>query len=301
MGDYHAVAPVDWGALMGRVLPAWCEVLDGRTPLREFAQEFAPGEMVWHDQDWPPPAPATLDLEASREFRAGRSEAFDVTWARWRRRSGDYLRDIGWLRPGQILDANALHGSQEHQLMEELGAADLGVWFLMDAIRRHASVELAGDDPPGLDTHHGFYSRFHPESGSRPSAPCVKVAGTKNAYRFLEAVFEAIWEEEEHSYRCEPRPGAPDSCVERLASLFLSVRAFPGSHPLVRPMRWPAWSDSALVGYLIPGEVRELAGQLPGLGDTSAAQVDSLFPLFADRVRRSAAAGLGLVTFYSGL
>jgi hypothetical protein len=253
------------------------------------------------DASHPPPDPATLDDQASKDPPPG--EPFEITWERWRRRSGDYLGDIGWLGPTHPLGADALHKSREHQVMETLGVAQLGAWLLMDAIRRHGAVELAGDDPDGLEPRSGYYARLHAGSVAGPSAPCVKVAGTKNRYWFLDEVFNSTWDprEEEQCYRCEPRPEAPEPAVKHLASLLLSVRALPGTQQLVKPMNWPSWSDPALVGYLAPWEVRELAAQMPWLRDTSAAKEDELFDLFADRVHRSAAADLALVTFYSGL
>jgi hypothetical protein len=300
MGDYHAVVPTDWNALTRTILPAWCEALSGRSPVRPFARRFAPGMAAWLDEVWPALDAITAENEISKDQPAAIGEPFDITWERWRRRSGDYLADIGWMGPTHVLTAAALHRSREHQRMEQLDAATLGVWFLMEAIRRHGAVELAGEDADGLDRSDGYYARLHANSWSEGA--CVKVAGTKNRYRFLDAAFKFDWDGAQgYAYRCEPLMDGSPSLVDHLAALFLSVRAFPGTSQLTPPMTWPAVSDAALVGYLAPGEVRELAAHLAWLGGTPAAIDDHLFPLFADRVQRSAAAGLALVTFYSGL
>jgi hypothetical protein len=54
-------------------------------------------------------------------------------------------------------------------------------------------------------------------------------------------------------------------------------------------------------GYLLPNEVKKLSSYLPEITKHVEPEEDELFPIFCDRVRRSARAKAALITLYDSL
>lgn len=164
--------------------------------------------------------------------------------------------------------------------------------LLEAAIKQSAAIDLPGIDPFAGDC----YASTAVRSGDK------QVAGTKNRYGFLEHAFEVNWlPTSSHYVYVRRAEAATEALHELLEALFLYERAIPGCWTVSEPAPvWPGFDDVDIAGYLSPAEVaslkRELDGWHPeGIGD------DSIYSLFLDRVRRTAAIGGGLLTIHAGL
>jgi hypothetical protein len=86
--------------------------------------------------------------------------------------------DFEWLPRSKIFYASAARGTRTQEYIEELDATDL----LINAVVQHAGVVLPGRDRFSSSPYDGFYSKLH-------DYPEIQVAGTKNMYFFLDALF----------------------------------------------------------------------------------------------------------------
>ena len=270
MGSYSAVVPVSWSQLTEIVVPAWIDVLAARRTLQSFAEDFARIPMIaaapdyrypWFPDDW--------DIPAA------------------------YLAEVGWTSRRPFLAADQLRASPIHGELHRRGFTDAGTQALCRAIHVRASVELAGCDAFDDGDFYSYYGRMH-------HPPEIQVAGTKNRYYFLEKLFVATPRLEVCGYDFVAQPFVDPALRELIEALFLSTRALPCTWILDRNSSWPGSNDSRLQGLLTPAEVRRLASHLDELSRIVGTD-DRLFPLFADRVRRSADQGLALVTLYDQL
>ncbi|MBL0218934.1 MAG: hypothetical protein IPQ07_34325 [Myxococcales bacterium] len=206
-----------------------------------------------------------------------------------------YLQEIGWTPGAPFAEADRLRASALHSELDRSGLAAVHTFVVCHAIRFSTSVDLAGDDPFEDD---GYYARLH-------DAPYCQVAGTKNRFHFLDALFTTTWRPERRVYDYAARPVVAPPLRDLLDALFLSTRTFPGIQVLDRNATWPGYDDTWFQGLLAPQEVGRLASCLDEIAQLEAARdtddQDELFPLFADRVRRAAAEGLALVTLHNGL
>ncbi|HZS05794.1 MAG TPA: hypothetical protein VFD58_13225 [Blastocatellia bacterium] len=210
-----------------------------------------------------------------------------------------YFDEIGWALERKMLDARQISQSQLHKEFFSKSDAFLGVDLLFDAIRHSAGEELPGEDPFEKQPWNGFYSRSHYE-------PFIQVAGTKSRFHWINELFEETgwhqkYDESQSYYSFRSNGAADDSLLALISKLFLAERTLPGVWMFGPPLSWPACDDIALQGYLAPGEVKELADRIDHLEFLVRQQDDELFPLFADRVRRSVASGQGLVTMHGAL
>jgi hypothetical protein len=282
------VVPVSWSRLTEVVVPAWVETLLGRRTMASFGEEFAPREAKAIRGWW-----RQVDLQSQ----------LPASWSAPR-----YLQDIGWAASTPFVTADRLRASGLHRELERSGLAEICTHALCDAICFSASVELAGADRfedhslPHCElfdaSHFRWYARLH-------DAPRCQVAGTKNRYHFLEDLFITTGQQRRRVYDHAARPFVDPALRDLLEALFLSTRAFPGTWVLDRNATWPAADDLRFQGLLAPAEVRRLVPYLDDIAQLEAAldldEQHELFPLFADRVRRSADQGLALVTLHDGL
>jgi hypothetical protein len=168
-------------------------------------------------------------------------------------------------------------------------------------------VNLAGEDPfENYSLHRSIYNEgFFRYYGTPHRRPHRQVAGTKRRYYFLLHLFTATWQQARSVYDYAALPFVDATLRDLLEALFLSTRAFPGTPVLDRDATWPGFDDTWLPGLLAPDEVQRLVPYLDDIARLDAAlpldDQDVLFPLFADRVRRAADQGLGLVTLHAGL
>jgi hypothetical protein len=206
-----------------------------------------------------------------------------------------YLNDIGWSPGRDELCSELVSNSKLHKEYFSRSEAFLGIDILFDAIKQTAGKELPGEDTFAERPWDGFYSRLQEE-------PFFQVAGTKRRFRWMNVLFEETGYHPVQGY-CSFRPNEMvESALAGLISrLFLAERTMPGVWNFGPPLSWPACDDTSLQGYLAPTEVKELAERLGRLETLTRGEEDELFQLFADRVKRSADAGLGLITMHGGL
>lgn len=270
MGSDVFVVPVSWSRLTEVVMPAWREVLMRERTMRAFGDELAPDRdeeypLHWHHDEIP------------------------QGWDDQRR----YLAELGWDSRRPIVAADQLRRSSLHAQLLRGAFGDACAAVLRRAIYLSASAELAGDDPFTADPER-YYGRMHGE-------PHRQVAGNKNRYHFLGHIVEYTWQRERSEYDIAIRTDVDARLRALLAALWFATRSFPGLKTLSRNDTWPAADDSWLLGVLAPDEVVELASYLDVLAGLCPPEPGQyhLLPLFADRVRRSAEQGLGLVTLYA--
>jgi hypothetical protein len=268
MSSYDCVLPVNWARLWEDVIPSWCETLTGRKTFESFCRELIPKGSKFHK----------LGIRYNHIFTPE-----------------GYLEDIGWSPANGELRSKGMMKSKLYKEYFSHTEAYLGIDFLFDAIKQTASEELPGEDLFAQQPADGFYSRLHEE-------PFVQVAGTKSGFHWMNALFEETGYNSREAY-CSYRPNEiVESVLSNLISLlFLAERTLPGVWVFGPPLSWPACDDTSLQGYLAPGEVEKLADRLGRLEILTREQDDELFPLFADRVKRAADAGLGLITMHDGL
>jgi hypothetical protein len=266
MSSYDCVIPVSWERLVESLLPEWCKIFSDSGNVQEFCQTFA--------------------ADAMEYLESGSSH--------WRVLPKGYLEDIGWSGCTLGFPADNLRHSVLHQAVAKT-IGDTGTVLLCRAIRGWACAELSGSDPFANTPWNGFYSRL----GDRPT---VQVAGTKTQYRFLEGRFTLSYDSERMLYGYNRREKNSDKLDELLEKLFLATRAFPGILVLPENNSWPAYDDLWMQGYLMPSEVSQLVTYLDLIAESCEEHgFDDLFPLFADRVRRAAISGYGLITLHAGL
>ena len=180
-----------------------------------------------------------------------------------------------------------LHASGKYKTFLQLDFPHL----LEIAIKQTAAVKLPGNDPFAGN----YFASCDAPSGA------IQVAGTKNAYSFLEGAFETQWNAQEHLYTYSRRQqGASVELQELLESLFLYQCVIPGTWIPSRSPSWPAHDDLSFAGYLSPPQVKSLANQLASW-EAASLVGDDLFLLFSDRVRRAAELNCGLLTIHAGL
>lgn len=204
--------------------------------------------------------------------------------------SAEYLSDVRWPPDEEIFAADLLRQSRSHQELAQLTEA--GDMALAEAIKNEAAIELTGDDPFASGTDMiSFYSR--PQDGLD-----LQVAGFKNWPRILDYLFTIRYDRAGALYHL--KPVAESSATKLLGLLLLSYRSFPAVSVLQEASTWPAFDDLRLVGYLTPLETVRLNAALKDL-IPECTDSDPLFPLLADRVKRSAKDRLGLIAIHSGL
>lgn len=266
MSSYEAVVPVSWSRLTEVILPAWTDVLAHRRTMASFSDEFAPGY---------------------REKRC-RNEPFS-SWTV----PVAYLADVQWMSGMHFLPADNLRRSALHAAIEPRWLPEETMSLVGRAIIMSAS-ELAGSDAFDDTDHHRFYGRLH-------APPHTQVAGTKNKYFFLDAFFVVTWNPERRFYAYTPRSFVDGELIALWQALFLSTRTLPGLVVWADHGTWPASDDQSVQGILTPKEVQQLAAHLDRIDPRGLAGRDDLYPLFLDRVRRSAEQGKGLITLHDML
>lgn len=289
MSSYDAIVPVSWSRLTEFVLPAWALLIEHQVTADAFAQELGLPRYA----DWNP--------------AGGNPDDWDVDWAtEWshakRHVPTGYLAELAWEPAAAFVLADTMRRSPLHAAFGAApgGQLDTGSHLLWRAIRAAACEELPGRDA-FCDTE-TYYGRLH-------AAPHCQAAGSKNGYRFVETVFSTTWVRSQDVYRHVALPSADPVLVELIQGLCLATRAFPATWVLREGNAWPACDDLFIQGILAPREVQQLASKLELLADLvrernatlEAGRQDTLFPLFADRVTRSADRGLALLTVQSGL
>lgn len=284
MSSYDAIVPISWSRLTVNVLPAWTSLIDQRITADAFARDLGiRAEPPAGDWDW--------ETDWAAEWHIARQNI-----------PAGYLADLDWSPNMPFAPADSVRRSRLHTTYEATpgGHVDVGSHLLWAAVRAAACVDLTGSD--GFDETESFYGRMH-------STPHFQVAGSKNGYPFIEAVFSKTWVPDLHIYRYAALPSADPALVALIQGLCLATRAFPGIRVLREGNAWPGYDDLWIQGILTPCEVQELASKLEELcrlvsernATLEAGWHDTLFPLFADRVTRSADHGLALLTVQSGL
>jgi hypothetical protein len=270
MSSYSAVVPVSWSYLTEILVPAWIDVLGGRRTLSSFAEQFARTPVTGVPHDW-------------------RYPWIPEDWAI----PDGYVAEVGWTSNQPFLAADRQRASAIHRELERRGFAAAGTGALCRAIHVSAAAELEGADAFDDGDFYSYYGRMH-------HSPEVQVAGAKNRFFFLESQFVATWRSEHGAYDVVAQPSLDPALRALVEALFLSTRCFPATRVTYRNSTWPGYNDNRLQGLLAPAEVRQLAARLDELGQGDG-EAHNLFPLFADRVRRSADQGLALVTLYDQL
>lgn len=260
MSSSNCVVPVDWDVLWGRVVPGWMDVLAGGRTVRQFYGEFMP--LADEYQEY---------IQFDEPFRA----------------PGSYLSLFPRASDG-LVRANDVACSPAYAEFEKAVDTWQATFLVCLAIKHTAAVDLPGTDAFADDCWLAHLTK-----------PPIQVAGTKNSFDFLEALFESEWRQQEHRYRHSRKPGCDAAVQELLESLFLYVRAFPGTCIHVPSSSWPATNEDSIAGFLNPAEVRALSYVV---NDWPLTEESSVVPaLFRDRVVRAAENKLGLITLYDAL
>lgn len=254
-------------------MPAWCDLLQLRETPRRFAEKHIPrqGEALgW----WV--------TEFDRHFA-------DIP--------ATYLHEISWNPGEEIFSADLVRQSETHAALEKKSIIDTTTTLLCAAIKQSASVRLSGEDPFARDRFFSYYGRV--DNG-------LQVAGTKNQFHFLEAVFSVKWLGSERQwtsseYQYQEKGSVSNAISELLSCLFLAKRTFPALKTCEAENRWPGTDDETIQGYLTPEEVTKLSHCLVEISSLKETRDDELFPLFRDRVQRTSREHFGLVTLLAGL
>jgi hypothetical protein len=247
-------------------------------------------QLLWEDV-----LPAWLSLLAGAitpaEFYARYVPAGDMY--------GDLLEDH-FVAPAKYLSlfAAPLHPPYSRAKFHEYSgyseychAPDSISYLLAEAIKQSAAVNLKGSDP--------FAGSYYAST----DVHFVKkqVAGTKNQYAFLETAFHVNWCPETSHYRYSRREEGTSNQLQQLfESLFLYQQIIPGVWSPSESPIWPGYDDLSFAGYLSPGEVMRLCDELDRWESRALVECDA-YPLFADRVKRAADSGYGLLTIHAGL
>lgn len=177
------------------------------------------------------------------------------------------------------------------ECFEYRSVPDAASYLLEAAIKQSAAVNLLGDDPYAGN----YYANTDDRSGKK------QVAGTKNLYSFLGAAFEVKWCPETRQYSYSRKEGTRARLQELFESLFLYQQVIPGVwFPSESPI-WPGYDDLSFAGYLSPSQVVQLNEELGRWECDIVEDEYELYSLFANRVRRAAESGYGLLTIHEGL
>jgi len=262
MSSYSCVIPVDWALLWEDVIPAWLSLLAGSITPHEFYARYVPAGEEYGE----------LLLDEGYAESANFLSLFPVP-----------------LRPPFSRDK--LHEISEClRIPHDINSVSC-LAMLAAAIKQSAAINPVPDDP-----YVGDYFAFTEDRSGKKLA-----AGTKNLYSFLETAFEVCYNSETHLYHYFRRTEGTSNQLHTLfESLFLYQRVIPGTwFPSDSPI-WPGFDDESFAGYLSPREVALLWNELVHWESRTLVE-DCLYPLFADRVKRAAEAGYGLLTIHAGL
>ena len=266
--------PLDW-TRFNAILDAWLTVLEGEESVATYLEHYAPNGSEYLESD---------DIEKMQGVKCNGPYCNFFR----ERNCTEWLTTEFW--------GSQARKQQESQLLKIYGLDEV----LSVSIKQSALVDLPGADPFKAEpfSFNHFYGRLH-------DSPHVQVAGTKNYHWFLRAIFNSaktgFSRKIRYIYRYERKAEWPSTMQELLEKLFYGVRCLPGVGILRDPPSVRADDTPQFMGFLDPAEVVHLASFETTLTSAAEAFEDDLFPLFADRLRRSAVCGAGLISIQSGL